>query len=128
MSDDVPVLPSDWQSLLDYYQHLYPRAKEPVPILRNGYWAGIQGQSLGSFISFDTLRVKLANEQLIDEERRDFLFSGECPGVSFVALASDGSLQVDNSAYEPHSPPPSYWSSPVPEGGNVWLNEMKDRS
>lgn len=125
MDAKVPALPADHDALLAYYRRLYPRAKEPVPILRNGYWAGIQGQSLGSFVSFDTLRVKLANEQLIEEERRDFLFSGECPGVSFVALASDGSLQVDNSAYEPNSPPPSYWSSPVPEGGNTWLSSMK---
>jgi hypothetical protein len=110
---DIPILlPTDAAELMRWYQINYPRVVAPIHIFKNGYWCGIAGRQTGSFVDYARLRQTLADEKLRQEEREEWLFSGECPGVAYATMDAGGNIIYDNSHWNVQSPPPSRWAPP----------------
>jgi hypothetical protein len=113
--------PPDGEELMQVFRAQFPTVPDPIHVQdKEGTYLGISGKAKGTFRSYDELRWMKAEA----EQREDYLFSNEAPGVSYATVIPGGTVTYDNSAYMPNSPPPSRWTSPVVEGGNTWVSKL----
>jgi hypothetical protein len=116
--------PPDGEELMQVFRAQFPTVEGPIHVQdKAGTYLGISGKVKGTFRSYDHLRWMKAEA----EQREDYLFSGEVPGVSYATVIPGGDIIYDNSHYDVHSPPPQRWVSPVVEGGNAFLKGLLGR-
>jgi hypothetical protein len=116
--------PPDGEELIQVFRAQFPTVPDPIHVQdKEGTYLGISGKAKGTFRSYDHLRWMKAEA----EQREDYLFSGEVPGVSYATVIPGGDVIYDNSAYQPNSPPPQRWVSPEVQGGADWVKSMLGR-